>query len=85
MSFKIKSKEMYPILVFRKRCWSVNSKVVRLGKHAHSKKRSHSRTTSAITSQVYVHARLVQHLQCIFSTCVDQNKVWYIPPTSETV
>jgi len=28
---------MYPIFVFAKRCWSVHSKVVRLGKNAHSK------------------------------------------------
>jgi len=39
MAFKIEGKEMYPIFVFVKCCWSVHSKVVRLGNHAHSKQR----------------------------------------------
>jgi len=39
MAFKIENKEMYPIFVFAKRCWSVHSRVVRLGKNAHSKQR----------------------------------------------
>jgi len=30
---------MCPIFVFAKCCWSIHSKVVRLGKHAHSKQR----------------------------------------------
>jgi len=37
MAFKIEGKEVYPNFVFAKCCWSVHSKVVRLGKHAHSK------------------------------------------------
>jgi len=63
MAFKIEGKEMYLIFVFAKCCWSVHSYVVRFGKHA--------KTIAAQTLQfheVYVHAVLVQHLQCIFST-----------------
>jgi len=37
MTFRIEGKEMYPIFVFAKCCWSIHSKMVRLGKHAHSK------------------------------------------------
>jgi len=39
MALKSESKEMYPIFVFAKCCWSIHSKVVRLGKHAHSKQK----------------------------------------------
>ena len=39
MAFKIEGKEIHPIFVFAKCCWSVHSAVVRLGKHAHSKQR----------------------------------------------
>jgi len=39
MAFKIEGKEMNPIFVFTKCCWSVHSYVVKLGNHAHSKKR----------------------------------------------
>jgi len=39
MAFKSEGKEMYPIFVFAKRCWSIHSKVVRFGKHAHSRRR----------------------------------------------
>jgi len=38
MAFKIEGKEMYLSFVLTKCCWSVHSKVVRLGKHAHSKR-----------------------------------------------
>jgi len=34
MTFKFDGKEMYPIFVFAKYCWSIHSKVVRLGKNA---------------------------------------------------
>jgi len=40
MAFKIEGKEIYPIFVFAKCCWSVHSKVVRLGKHAHGKQKT---------------------------------------------
>jgi len=36
MPFKFESKEMYPIFVFAN-FWSIHSKVVKLGKNAHSK------------------------------------------------
>jgi len=39
MAFKSEGKETYPIFVFAKCCWSIHSKVVRLGKHAHSKQK----------------------------------------------
>jgi len=39
MAFDIEGKEMYTAFVFAKFCWSVHSKVGRLGKHAHSKQR----------------------------------------------
>jgi len=38
MPFKFEGKEMYPIFVFAN-IWSIHSKVVRLGKNAHSKQR----------------------------------------------
>jgi len=39
MAFKTEGKEMYPIFVFAKCCWSVHSEVVMFGKHAHNKQR----------------------------------------------
>jgi len=51
MAFKFEGKEMYPIYVFAKSCWSVHSKVVRLGKHAHSKQR---KATSTQTLQFHI-------------------------------
>jgi len=39
MAFKFGGKEMYLIFAFAKCCWSTDSRVVRLGKHAHSKQR----------------------------------------------
>jgi len=39
MAFKSEGKEMYPIFVSAKRCWSIHPKVVRFGKHAHSRQR----------------------------------------------
>jgi len=44
MAFQIEGKEMYPIFVFVKCCWSIHSRVVRLGKHAHRKQRKATRT-----------------------------------------
>jgi len=37
MAFKTEGKEMYPIFVFAKCCWSIHSKLVRHGKHAYSR------------------------------------------------
>jgi len=39
MAFKSEGKEMYPIFVLAKSCGSINSKVIRIGKHAHNKHR----------------------------------------------
>ena len=52
MAFKIEGKEVYPIFVFTKCCWSVHSLVVRLGKHAHSNHRKTipTRTLSFMSS-----------------------------------
>ena len=62
MPFKLVGKEIDPIFVFAK-FWSIHSKVVRLGKNAHSKqKKNHFHTNSAVSCQVYLHALLVQHL-----------------------
>ena len=54
MAFKFEGKEMYPIFVFAKCCWSM----VRLGMNVHTEK-SHSHTNSAVSRQVYVHRRFV--------------------------
>jgi len=66
MAFKFEEKEMYPIFVFAKCCWSIHSKVVRLGKNAHSKQRKANLTQTEVSCQIYVHAILVQHL---YSVC----------------
>jgi len=39
IAFKFKGKEMHPIFVSAKCCWSIHSQVVRLGKNAESKQR----------------------------------------------
>ena len=64
MAFKIEGKEMYPIFVFAKCCWSVHSKVYSKAWQAFAQQteKSHSHTTSAVSRQVYVHALLVPHL-----------------------
>jgi len=58
MAFKIEGKEMYPIFVFAKCCWSVHFKVVRLGKHEHSKQR---KATLTETLQLHV---MFTHIPC---------------------
>jgi len=78
MAFKIEGKEMYPIFVFAMCCWSVHSEVVRLGKHAHSKQKNHSYINSAVSCQVYVHALLVQHQECILPYMI-----WYGPKSAK--
>ena len=63
MAFKIEGKEMYPIFVFVKCCWSVHSKVVRLGNHAHSKQRKATpRQTLRFTSSLCA---------CPASSCIE--------------
>ena len=51
MAFKFEGNEMYLIFVFAMCCWSIDSRVVRLGKHAHSKQR---KTTPTQTLQFHV-------------------------------
>ena len=40
LAFKFEGKDMYPIFVFAKCCWSIHSTVVRLGRNADSKQRN---------------------------------------------
>jgi len=51
MAFKCQAKEMYPIFVFAKYCWSIHSKVIRLGKNA---KRKQRKATPIQTPQFHV-------------------------------
>jgi len=51
MAFKFEGKEMYPIFVFAKCCWSIHSTVARLGKNAHSRQR---KVTPTQTLQFHV-------------------------------
>jgi len=48
---QIRGIEMYLIFVFAKCCWSHDSRVVRLGKHAHSKQ---GKNTSSQILQLHV-------------------------------
>jgi len=61
MAFKFEGKEMYPIFVFAKCCWSIHSTVVRLGKNMHSKPRN---TTLTQTLQFSVK---FMYMPCYFS------------------
>ena len=51
MAFKFQAKEMYPVFVFAKCCWSIHSEVVKLSKNAHSKQR---KATPIQTPQFHV-------------------------------
>jgi len=51
MAMKFRDKEMYLMFVFAKCCWSIDSRVVRLAKRAHSKQR---KTTPTQTLQFHV-------------------------------
>jgi len=44
MAFEFEGKEMHPIFVFAKCCWSIHSKVVRLGKQVQQREKSYSHT-----------------------------------------
>jgi len=48
MALKFEGKELYPIFVFAKCCWSIHSKVVRLGKNAYSKQRKATHTQTLL-------------------------------------
>jgi len=51
MTFAFEGKEMYPIFVFAQCCWSIHSKEVRLGTHAHSEQ---TKITPTQTLQCHV-------------------------------
>ena len=40
MTFKSEDKETHPIFVLAKCCWSIHSKVARLGKHADKQRKT---------------------------------------------
>jgi len=63
MAFKFEGKEMYPIFVFAKCCWSIHSKVVRFGKHAHSKQKKAPLTQTSASILYFFNIRfgMVQH------------------------
>jgi len=52
MAFKHEDKEMYPIFAFAQCCWSIYSKVIRLGKHAHSREESLPHKLCSFTSSL---------------------------------
>jgi len=52
---------MYPIFIFAKRCWSIHSTVVRLGKNARSKQRKATPKQTAVSRHVYVHGLLAEN------------------------
>ena len=70
---------MYPIFVFAKCCWSNYSKVIRLGKNAHSNQRKDSHTKSAVSSLCACPASSAS----IYSSVFFLYMVWH-GPTSET-
>ena len=68
MAFKIEGKEMNPIFVFTKCCWSVHSYVVKLGNHAHSKKRrTIPHKLCSFTSSLCACPASSASIECIFS------------------
>jgi len=52
---------MYPIFVFTKCCWSICSKVIRLGKNGHSKQRK-----ATPTQILQFHVKFM-YMSCYFS------------------
>jgi len=72
MAFKFEGKEMYPIFVFAKCCWSIHSKAWQ--ERAQQTEKCNSHTNSAVSRQVYVHASSAS-IQCIlfFSFCFIKN------------
>jgi len=59
MAFQLAGKEMYPIFVFAKCCWSIHSKVVKLGNNVHSKQR---KATPTQTPQFHLK---FMHMPCL--------------------
>jgi len=65
MAFKSEDKEMYPIFVFAKRCWSIHPKVVidLASMHTADREKPLPRKLCRFTSSLRsVHALLLQHL-----------------------
>jgi len=54
MAFKFEGKKMYPIFVFAKCCWSIHSKVARLGR-----KRPQQQRKATPTQPMQVHFKLM--------------------------
>ena len=52
MAFQCEGKEVYPIFVFAKCCWSIHSKVVRFGKHAHHREKPLPHKLCSFTSSL---------------------------------
>jgi len=52
MAFEFEGKEMHPIFVFAKCWWSIHSKVVRLGKQAQQREKSHSHTNKLLDAEM---------------------------------
>ena len=79
MAFKIVGKDMYPIFVLTKCCWSIHSKVVRLGKHVHSKQ---GKTIATQTLQFHDKFMCIP---CYFSIHRVHffNMIWYGPKSGK--
>jgi len=82
MAFKFEVKEIYPIFVFAKCCWSIHSKLVRLGKNAHSKQRKPlpHKPCSFTSSFCTCPAGWAKIYSAFF-----QHKGWYGPTSEKTL
>ena len=67
MSFKFRGKEMYLIFDFAKCCWSTDSIVVRLGKHAHSHGRNVVGTRGRVPLTFLHLGDIICHVPPLFS------------------
>jgi len=84
MAFKSEGKAMYPIFVFAKSRWSIHSKVVRFGKHAHNKQRKTTPTQTLPFHVKFMWPTCPGSLASTVYSAFFQHMVWY-GPTSETV
>jgi len=51
MAFEFEGKEMHPSFVFAKCWWSIHSKVVKLGKQAPKREKSHFHTNKLLDAE----------------------------------
>ena len=59
---------MYPVFVFAKCCWSIHSKMVKLGKNAYSKQRKTTPTKlCSVTSSLCTCTASSASILCIFA------------------